>query len=74
MLYIIALLINEGVGMWLADHSCLQDIVLNSIVHGNDGQEDQRPDKNRIKMQTYQFHKTAQLRLLEIVEFPIETK
>jgi hypothetical protein len=69
-----ALLINEGVGMRLADHSCLQDIVLNDIVHGNDGQEDQRPDKNRIKMQTHQFHKTAQLRLLEIVEFPIETK
>ena len=34
---------------------------------------DQQAYKNRYMMQTHQFHKTAQLRLLEIVEFPVET-
>ena len=43
-----ALLIIEGVGMWLADHSCLQDIVLISPIF-RDGQEDQRPDENQIQ-------------------------
>jgi len=28
---------------------------------------------NRAMMETHQFHKTAQLRLLEIVKFPIKT-
>jgi hypothetical protein len=65
-----ALLINEGVGMRLADHSCLQDIVLNDIVHKKISDR----TKTELRCKTHQFHKTAQLRLLEIVEFPIETK